>query len=140
MHILAPYYTGWRFLIKGRMNNENIVERVIICVFEKHHILIKMKLVMKKYRIFLTAILIMIVAVLTLTAILAVGLATIRQTYEETITVHVDGAVVACDVSSVLENDRVYLSMRAAAEAMGARVFWDNHVRSIHVEKSKYHS
>lgn len=122
------------------MNNENIVERVIICVFEKHHILIKMKLVMKKYRIFLTAILIMIVAVLTLTAILAVGLATIRQTYEETITVYVDGAVVACDASSVLENDRVYLSMRAAAEAMGARVFWDNHVRSIHVEKSKYHS
>ena len=133
-------YVSQRFLIKGRMNNENIVERVIICVFEKHHILIKMKLVMKKYRIFLTAILIMIVAVLTLTAILAVGLATIRQTYEETITVHVDGAVVACDASSVLENDRVYLSMRAAAEAMGARVFWDNHVRSIHVEKSKYHS
>ena len=51
------------------------------------------------------------------------------------ITVHIDGALIQCDVPPTIENSRVFLPMRAAAEAMGASVVWDNASRSISVEK-----
>ena len=51
------------------------------------------------------------------------------------ITVHIDGALIQCDVPPIIENSRVFLPMRAAAEAMGASVVWDNASRSISVEK-----
>ena len=51
------------------------------------------------------------------------------------ITVHIDGTLIQCDVPPIIENSRVFLPMRAAAEAMGASVVWDNASRSISVEK-----
>lgn len=41
------------------------------------------------------------------------------------ITVHIDGALIQCDVPPIIENSRVFLPMRAAAEAMGASVVGD---------------
>ena len=51
------------------------------------------------------------------------------------ITVHVDGKYIASDVQPVMQNDRVFLPMRAAAESMGAYVYWDNETRCVSVQK-----
>lgn len=52
-----------------------------------------------------------------------------------TINVYVDGYYVPSDVSPMIDNDRVFIPMRAAAEAMGANVEWDNITRSVSVQK-----
>lgn len=58
-----------------------------------------------------------------------------RSPYGTPVTVHVDGRYVGSDVAPLLQNDRVFLPMRAAAEAMGARVGWDGQTRCISVSK-----
>ena len=58
-----------------------------------------------------------------------------REPYGTPVTVHVDGRYVGSDVAPLLQNDRVFLPMRAAAEALGARVAWDGQTRCISVAK-----
>lgn len=55
--------------------------------------------------------------------------------FGQPITVHVDGRYVATDVQPTMKNNRVYLPMRAAAEALGANVSWDNSNRCVSVQK-----
>lgn len=52
-----------------------------------------------------------------------------------TINVYVDGYYVPSDVPPMIDNDRVFIPMRAAAEAMGAIVEWDNITRSVSAQK-----
>lgn len=52
-----------------------------------------------------------------------------------TISVYVDGSYVASDVPPIIDNDRVFIPMRAAAEAMGAIVEWNNNTRSVSAQK-----
>lgn len=58
------------------------------------------------------------------------------EPYGMPITVHVDGKFIASDVEPVMQNNRVFLPMRAAAEDMGAYVFWDNNARCVSVQKN----
>lgn len=51
------------------------------------------------------------------------------------ITVHIDGKYTPSDVQPIMQNDRVFLPMRAAAEAIGASVVWDNTTRCVTVQK-----
>ena len=41
------------------------------------------------------------------------------------ITIHIDGEYLPCDVDPIMQNDRVLMPMRAAGEALGATVNWD---------------
>lgn len=58
-----------------------------------------------------------------------------RKPFGLPVTVHVDGEYVATDIQPVMENNRVFLPMRAAAETMGANVAWDNDARCVTVQK-----
>lgn len=55
-----------------------------------------------------------------------------------TINVYVDGYYVPSDVPPMIDHDRVFIPMRAAAEAMGANVEWDNITRSVECTKRGY--
>lgn len=90
---------------------------------------------MKKYLMFFVAFIMTAFVAVTPAAALADCFTTAQNTSNTEITVHVDGKYVTSDVAPMIENDRVYLPMRAAAEAMGAAVVWDNAARSISVEK-----
>lgn len=51
------------------------------------------------------------------------------------ITVHIDGKYTPSDVQPIMQNNRVFLPMRAAAEAIGASVNWDNTTRCVTIQK-----
>lgn len=59
-----------------------------------------------------------------------------RNPFGTPITVHIDGKYVASDVQPVMQYNRVMLPMHAAAEALGADVYWDNQSRCITVQKN----
>lgn len=52
-----------------------------------------------------------------------------------TINVYVDGCYVSSGVPPMIDNDRVFIPMHAAAEVMGAIVEWDNITRSVNAQK-----
>lgn len=52
------------------------------------------------------------------------------------VTIHVNGEYLPCDVDPIIQNGRTLMPMRAAAEAIGANVAWDNATRCVTVQKS----
>lgn len=86
----------------------------------------------KRARSVLASTLITALVAMTPTAVLADTAETKANT---TINVYVDGYYVPSDVPPMIDNDRVFIPMRAAAEAMGANVEWDNVTRSVSAQK-----
>ena len=86
----------------------------------------------KRARSVLASTLITALVAMTPTAVLADTAETKANT---TINVYVDGYYVPSDVPPMIDNDRVFIPMRAAAEAMGAIVEWDNNTRSVNAQK-----
>ena len=58
-----------------------------------------------------------------------------RNPFGQPITVHANGRYIAADTQPVLQNNRVLLPMRAAAEAIGASVEWHSANNCITVQK-----
>lgn len=58
-----------------------------------------------------------------------------RDPFGQPITVHANGRYIAADTQPVLQNNRVLLPMRAAAEAIGASVEWHSVNNCITVQK-----
>ncbi|OPX86642.1 MAG: Rhodanese-like domain protein [Pelotomaculum sp. PtaB.Bin013] len=53
---------------------------------------------------------------------------------ERAITVLINGNLLSTDIAPVLQDGRVLVPIRALAEAMGARVNWDNEQAIVHVD------
>ena len=91
---------------------------------------------MKKRFIILAAVLMAALVAVLPSAAQADGSDASQSKAGSAITVHIDGALIQCDVPPIIENSRVFLPMRAAAEAMGASVVWDNAARDVQITTS----
>lgn len=52
------------------------------------------------------------------------------------ITIHIDGEYLPCDVDPIMQNNRVLMPMRAAGEALGATVNWDQPTQTATLTKN----
>lgn len=81
------------------------------------------------------------VQLLLLALVLALGVVLTPQAAEAyskdgtPVTIHVNGDYLPCDVDPIIQNGRTLMPMRAAAEAIGASVAWDNATRCVTVQK-----